>query len=80
MLDRGGKVFKQTAPVIKLPPEATVPDGAIDGLKFSECLPREVGRHELSERLRDDDAARACLAEPVRFVIFAEEQDPRWIR
>lgn len=57
-----------------------VPDGAIDGLKFSECLPREVGRHELSERLRDDDAARACLAEPVRFVILAEEQDPRWIR
>lgn len=26
VLDRGGKVFKQTAPVIKLPPEATVDD------------------------------------------------------
>ena len=40
----------------------------MDGLKFSEALPRRLAVATLAVRLTDLDAAKAVLGEPVRFV------------
>lgn len=48
--------------------ETRVCDDAIDGLKFSACLPKDVARRMLGRRLADPDAVRAVLAEPIRWV------------
>jgi ATP-dependent Lhr-like helicase len=40
----------------------------IDGLKFSECLPRELALDMLTERLSDPDGARGVLARRIKFV------------
>lgn len=45
-----------------------VDDRALDGLKFSEALPRRLAVATLAARLADVDHAAAVLAEPVRFV------------
>lgn len=45
-----------------------VDDRAIDDLKFSVCLPRDLAVRELEVRLTDAPAIRAVLAEPVTFV------------
>ena len=47
---------------------ADVEDDAVDGLKFSDALPRRLAVATLAARLTDLDSARAVLAEPVRFV------------
>ena len=47
---------------------AAVDDAAVDGLKFSEALPRRLAVATLAARLTDLDAATAVLGEPVRFV------------
>jgi ATP-dependent helicase Lhr and Lhr-like helicase len=47
---------------------AAVDDEAIDGLKFSEALPRRLAVATLAARLTDVDSARTVLDEPVRFV------------
>ena len=47
---------------------ADVEDDAVDGLKFSDALPRRLAVATLAARLTDLDSARAMLAEPVRFV------------
>jgi ATP-dependent Lhr-like helicase len=40
----------------------------IDGLKFSECLPRELALDMLTERLSDPDGARGVLTRRIKFV------------
>jgi len=42
---------------------------AIDGLKFSECLPIELATEMLERRLQDPDAIRRVLEEYVRFLV-----------
>jgi ATP-dependent Lhr-like helicase len=46
----------------------TIDEAAIDGLKFSECLPTELALHLLRMRSRDEAGVRQLLREPVRFV------------
>ena len=45
-----------------------VNEQAIEGLKFSECLPQELALEMLQERLRDDQSTTSLLKIPVRFV------------
>lgn len=45
-----------------------VEDAAIDGLKFSECLPRDLARDMLRTRLCDPPAVHDILEQPVRCV------------
>jgi ATP-dependent Lhr-like helicase len=45
-----------------------VEEEAIEGLKFSACLPREMAVHLLGKRLQDPYAVRRTLRERVRFV------------
>lgn len=46
----------------------TVDEAALGGLKFSECLPENLGIHVLQVRLRDEKAANIVLNERIRFV------------
>ena len=46
-----------------------VDEAAVDGLKFSECLPIEFATEMLARRLQDVDATRQILGRPVRFVV-----------
>jgi ATP-dependent Lhr-like helicase len=46
-----------------------VDEAAIDGLKFSECLPIELATEMLERRLQDPDATRRILEEHVRFLV-----------
>ena len=46
-----------------------VDEAAVDGLKFSECLPMEFATEMLERRLQDVDATRQILGRPVRFVV-----------
>jgi ATP-dependent Lhr-like helicase len=48
--------------------EPRVDEAALDGLKFSGCLPKEVGLAVLANRLRDRPAVAAVLAQPIRVV------------
>lgn len=48
---------------------AAVDEAALDGLKFSECLPIELAIEMLERRLQDPDATRRILEEPVRFLV-----------
>jgi ATP-dependent Lhr-like helicase len=41
---------------------------AIDGLKFSECLPNDLAIRMLQERLKDVPAASHVLSQPVRYI------------
>jgi ATP-dependent Lhr-like helicase len=45
-----------------------VEEGALEGLKFSQCLPEELALATLASRLRDTTAVGAVLAQPVRVV------------
>jgi ATP-dependent Lhr-like helicase len=45
-----------------------VSDDAIEGLKFSRCLPHALATKELKSRLRDDSAEQHALHERTRFV------------
>lgn len=44
---------------------------ALDSLKFSLCLPRELARRTLRERGSDPQAVAECLSEPIRDVTVA---------
>ena len=46
-----------------------IDEAAIDGLKFSECLPIELATEMLERRLQDPDAIRRVLEEYVRFLV-----------
>jgi len=46
-----------------------VDEAAIEGLKFSECLPIDFAREMLERRLHDPWATREVLSEPVRFLV-----------
>ena len=50
-------------------PEVTAK--ALEGLKFSACLPPELASRVLQRRMADGDAVRRVLAEPVRLVVVA---------
>lgn len=50
--------------------DAVVPE-AIDGLKFSECLPREMAIRVVSARLDDRRNARAALQETIHSAVLA---------
>ena len=52
-------------PSLMVPP---VEEAALEGLKFSQCLPKELALATLASRLRDDAAIRAVLAQRVRVV------------
>jgi len=45
-----------------------VEEHAIEGLKFSECLPRDLARDMLRTRLCDRLAVQCILEQPVRYV------------
>ena len=46
-----------------------VDEAAIDGLKFSDCLPIELATEMLERRLQDPEATRRTLKEHVRFLV-----------
>ena len=46
-----------------------IDDAAIDGLKFSECLPNDLAIEMLERRLQDSGAVRHVFSEQVRFVV-----------
>jgi len=48
--------------------EPQVEAAALDGLKFSECLPKELALATLASRLGDQSAARAVLSQPLGVV------------
>jgi ATP-dependent Lhr-like helicase len=48
--------------------EPQVEEAALEGLKFSQCLPKELALAMLASRLRDEPAIRAVLSQPVRVV------------
>ncbi len=45
-----------------------VEEHAIEGLKFSECLPRDLALDMLRTRLCDSPAVQYILEQPVRYV------------
>ena len=47
----------------------TVDEAAIEGLKFSECLPLDLATEMLERRLQDQESTRRVLEEQVRFII-----------
>lgn len=56
-------------------PEALLPEidaDAIAGLKFADCLPRDLAERMLQVRAMDVAGLRTVLGEPVRFVAFAD--------
>lgn len=48
-----------------------ITDEAVDSLKFSACLPRELAVRTLRQRGLDREAIRQCLEEPIRQVALA---------
>ena len=52
-------------------PEVRIPvtDEALEGLKFHACLPRDLAHRVIEARLADPEGVRACLEEPIRFVM-----------
>lgn len=50
------------------PPRAIVTDEAVEGLKFSACLPSDVARRVVERRAADDVGVRAVLDGPFRAV------------
>jgi ATP-dependent Lhr-like helicase len=46
----------------------SVDEGALEGLKFSACLPNELGLAVLAARLQDVPATREVLSQPLRVV------------
>ena len=52
--------------VTKMAP--AIEERAIDGLKFSECLPRDIAVHLWKTRIKDPDGIRNLFAAPTRFV------------
>ena len=47
-----------------------IDDSAIDGLKFSECLPNDLAIEMLERRLQDTEATRHVLQEKVRSIVL----------
>jgi ATP-dependent Lhr-like helicase len=45
-----------------------IEEAALEGLKFSRCLPKELAVASLASRLRDASAIRAVLSQPMRIV------------
>jgi len=45
-----------------------IEEAALEGLKFSQCLPKGVALAALSSRLRDVAATQAVLAQPMRIL------------
>lgn len=58
----------RTIPVEDLVPD--VDEAAIEGLKFSACLPPLLAQIVLQARLRDSDSISTLLREAVRFVVI----------
>jgi ATP-dependent Lhr-like helicase len=52
------------------PPSLTpaVEEAALEGLKFPQCLPRDLGLDVLASRMQDIPAARQVFAQPLRIV------------
>ncbi len=66
-----GVVEEEIAKIRSTSPSTLQPlvaDDAIDGLKFSDCLPRDLARDMLATRLSDPQGCDTTLREPVRFV------------
>lgn len=60
--------LRQKPPAQMLP---AIDEAAIDGLKFSECLPNELALEMLSRRLQDVAATTHVLQSPLRHVVQA---------
>jgi ATP-dependent Lhr-like helicase len=56
----------KTADLAQLSP--AVDEQAVNGLKFSHCLPPDLAQELLAARLCDTESLRTILAKPVRFV------------
>lgn len=52
--------------------EPAVSDRAIDGLKFNQCLPQELARSVIANRLSDATSAHKIAAQPVKVVVAPE--------
>jgi ATP-dependent Lhr-like helicase len=50
---------------------ARIEEAALEGLKFSQCLPDKLALDTLASRLRDEPAIRAALAQPLQVVCGA---------
>lgn len=48
--------------------EPEVDEAALDGLKFSRCLPKDLALATLASRLRDEPAVGTLLGRPLRVV------------
>jgi len=46
-----------------------IDEAAVDGLKFSECLPTNLAKKMLESRLREPEATRRILEKPIHFVV-----------
>lgn len=57
-LERARAEMRSRAPL-----DPPIPDGAVDGLKFGECLPAELAGRTLRGRLADTEAVAACVGE-----------------
>jgi ATP-dependent Lhr-like helicase len=69
--DRVGTVeeaIRRLAEMDVLALEPQVEEAALEGLKFSQCLPKGLARVTLASRLRDVPAIRAPLSQPTRVV------------
>lgn len=65
--DSSAEIHAAIENVCRSAPETMVPEvstKAIDGLKFSECLPADLAERVLQERMRDSNAIRRIQAEP----------------
>ncbi len=61
-------------------PEAIEPafdERAVDGLKFSDCLPCELARQTLRSRLADREGVRTILTQPVKYVALNESKQEK---
>lgn len=61
------RAVRELPPVEALSP--AVEEDAVDGLKFSACLPKDLALAALAARLRDTAAVRAVLAQRTRVVV-----------
>jgi ATP-dependent Lhr-like helicase len=60
-IEEAVRALRQREPSTMTP---AVEEAALEGLKFSQCLPKELALATLASRLRDDPAVRAILGQP----------------
>ncbi len=64
-VERGLRELLGTDPAHLRPPDN---EQALDGLKFSECLPSDLASDVVRTRISDPEGVRTALGQPTRFV------------